>query len=61
MRCEPCQGTGIAQWALRKEFISDVALPVCPECDGSGIAHCCEGLIEQPDPKLGLIIKGPWK
>jgi hypothetical protein len=22
----------------------------CPECGGQAIAHCCEGLCEQPEP-----------
>jgi len=22
----------------------------CPDCGGAAIAHCCEGLCEQPDP-----------
>ena len=37
MRCEICHGTG------------KLLLP-CPDCDGSGIAHCCDGLRAQPAP-----------
>ena len=22
----------------------------CPDCGGAAIAHCCEGLCEQPEP-----------
>jgi hypothetical protein len=22
----------------------------CPDCGGQGIAHCCDGICEQPDP-----------
>jgi hypothetical protein len=23
---------------------------ICPDCMGSGITHCCDGLREQPEP-----------
>jgi len=47
MRCENCQGTGkVREWwsLMGGELWADVP---CPECGGSGIAHCCEG--ERPD------------
>jgi hypothetical protein len=25
------------------------ALIPCPDCGGSGIAHCCDGICEQPN------------
>jgi excinuclease UvrABC ATPase subunit len=43
MRCEACQGCG---WILVSMVNLDWS--VCPECDGQGSQHCCEGLREQP-------------
>ena len=44
MRCEVCHGTGRAQ--------VEGPLP-CPECDGGGIVHCCDGLqaCNEPPPR----------
>lgn len=41
MRCPTCE-----------PFPRDVAM-ACPDCGGSGVAHCCDGLCEQPD-ELGV-------
>ena len=35
MRCQFCQGQA-------NKF------PPCQECGGTGIAHCCDGICEQP-------------
>lgn len=45
MICEVCLGAGVV---LRRTFTGEspgrlVPRP-CPECNGSGIAHCCEGI-----------------
>jgi hypothetical protein len=42
VRCERCQGTGKSK---NRHYFEE--LP-CPYCMGSGIAHCCDGLCEQP-------------
>lgn len=58
MFCETCR------WTERPGFIRRPAEPgpgpmaprdeatvfiPCPDCGGAAIAHCCEGLCEQPD------------
>jgi hypothetical protein len=56
MLCETCR------WTERPGFVrrpqpsepsdpqqSSAFIP-CPDCGGAAIAHCCEGLCEQPDP-----------
>jgi len=54
MLCETCR------WTERPGFIrrpksapgeADDFIP-CPECGGQAIAHCCEGLCEQPEGDL---------
>jgi hypothetical protein len=56
MICDTCR------WTERPGFIRRPAEPIgtpefipCPECGGQAIAHCCEGLCEQPDirPQAG--------
>lgn len=55
MRCETCKGQGSRLIPI-KHPLSD-AMPgiyvgnaaPCPDCNGSGVAHCCDGLKEQPD------------
>lgn len=57
MRCETCQGSGKIEGAVRPgdqaptNSLATASLP-CPDCGGSGIAHCCEGLREQPSEDL---------
>lgn len=38
MLCPVCFGRG---WWYRR---------ICPECNGVGIIHCCEGEVAQPPP-----------
>jgi hypothetical protein len=46
MLCETCQ------WAGRRGFVrgprGDNDMIPCPDCGGTGIAHCCDGICEQP-------------
>jgi hypothetical protein len=62
MRCQQCHGLGRVvvdhRAATAASFQFGVALRVlaegmglealCPECYGSGVAHCCNGLFAQP-------------
>ena len=52
MLCETCR------WNERPGFVrvprsaqaSDrYALIPCPDCGGQGVAHCCDGICEQPE------------
>jgi hypothetical protein len=51
MLCETCR------WNERPGFVrmrravqsKDYALIPCPDCGGQGIAHCCDGICEQPE------------
>jgi len=53
MVCETCRFTG------RPGFVSAArmgsgdsdggGLIPCPDCGGSGIVHCCDGICEQPE------------
>jgi hypothetical protein len=54
MRCETCHGSGRIS-ALHSQAIAETAMAPaglselpCPDCDGCGIAHCCDGICEQP-------------
>src|SRR5262245_15546951 len=55
MRCETCQGRGQLKERLNQEPEAarkcehNVEHFPCPDCGGSGIAHCRDGLCEQPD------------
>jgi DnaJ-class molecular chaperone len=49
MRCDHCHGTGGVNRVVHQEGRIVVELTPCPECGGSGVAHCCEGAREQPD------------
>lgn len=52
MICPKCQGTKtIIHYYVGLGTFAD--LP-CPECDGSGIAYCCEGHQEAPRPEDGV-------
>jgi DnaJ-class molecular chaperone len=49
MKCERCKGKGMIATGLfdGEHFYTDEE--PCPECDGSGFSHCCEGICEQPE------------
>ena len=53
MICETCIGIGeilIDGYGMPVSRLRDAIMMVpCPDCDGSGITHCCDGLREQPD------------
>jgi hypothetical protein len=62
MRCETCHGLGTVS-AKKRELLNEVSLVAttvspeishliemtCPECYGSGITHCCDGLCAQAE------------
>lgn len=55
MRCERCQGTGtilIIDLMTPRVGINGEQAP-CPDCNGTGITHCCDGLCEQPEREEG--------
>jgi hypothetical protein len=63
MRCETCHGTGTVvapatldeeQRGLNDIWAGDPYPFPCPDCGGCGVAHCCEGLREQPE-------EGDWQ
>ena len=54
MRCQLCQGKGftcIGKFQRMDDQLNvgtgNIHIP-CPDCNGSGIGHCCDGLQEQP-------------
>jgi hypothetical protein len=50
--CECCHGTG----RILASICGDPPYPYpCPNCGGTGIAHCCEGECAQPDPTAATI------
>ena len=54
MLCETCRYSGRVGFvraggpASADKRIDEAALIPCPDCGGSGIAHCCDGICEQP-------------
>ena len=51
MLCETCRLTGrpgFVRDARRTDVEADEPMIPCPDCGGSGIAHCCDGICEQP-------------
>ncbi len=52
MLCETCRWTerpGFVRRARSTAASEDAAFIPCPDCGGAAIAHCCEGLCEQPE------------
>jgi hypothetical protein len=55
MLCETCRYSGRVGFVRAggptptDDRVDDqAALIPCPDCGGSGIAHCCDGICEQP-------------
>jgi hypothetical protein len=55
MLCETCRYSGRVGFVRAggltptDDRVDDqAALIPCPDCSGSGIAHCCDGICEQP-------------
>jgi hypothetical protein len=57
MLCETCRYSGRVGFVrvgapthghASSDDRADEQLIPCPECGGSGIAHCCDGICEQP-------------
>jgi len=54
MLCETCRYSGRVGFVRAGGHTStndrvDEQLIPCPDCGGSGIAHCCDGICEQPN------------
>ena len=50
MICETCKGTGFYPTVQSTEDSGEFfTCQPCSECNGQMIAHCCEGLREQPE------------
>jgi hypothetical protein len=56
MLCETCRYSGRVGFVRAggltptDDRVDDqAALIPCPDCGGSGIAHCCDGICEQPN------------
>jgi hypothetical protein len=47
-QCQMCRGRRVKRWYVgpTSPEMQILEFP-CPECGGSGIEHCCEGLREQ--------------
>ena len=51
MLCDTCRWTGhpgYVRVARNAEANDAYELVPCPDCGGQGIAHCCDGICEQP-------------
>jgi hypothetical protein len=53
MLCETCRWTARPGFVRRPKSTpaaaDDADFIPCPDCGGQAIAHCCEGLCEQPE------------
>ena len=54
MKCDKCRGIGNIVKDTMPEGSGDLGvcsyrLDPCPQCHGSGIVACCEGICEQPE------------
>jgi len=47
MICDVCHGQGYVD--RRKVPEAQWMVPICPECGGSGVTHCCRG--DQPSER----------
>jgi hypothetical protein len=51
MLCETCrfgERPGFVRASRRTNSAEAVAFVPCPDCGGQAIAHCCDGICEQP-------------
>jgi hypothetical protein len=50
MLCQTCRWTGRPGFVRAPRDIREdpLAIMPCPDCGGQGIAHCCDGICEQP-------------
>jgi len=48
MICPKCHGSSIIVYTDKFDWLNVRVRSNCPECQGTGIIHCCEGLQEQP-------------
>ena len=70
MRCEACHGRGavrVTKQAAARGLLSAAGGVIhisedgstielsCSECNGSGVAHCCDGICSQPQMELGAV------
>lgn len=46
MLCDTCHGSGMIP--QRPAPDQPPRLVPCPDCGGTGVGHCCDGLAEQP-------------
>jgi hypothetical protein len=56
MLCETCRFSGRPGFVRTGDRQGDVAsseMIPCPECGMQGIAHCCDGICEQPADNAG--------
>lgn len=44
MKCEFCEGHGFLYQRISETQHSCAPLNPCPECNGTGIADCCNGM-----------------
>jgi hypothetical protein len=52
MLCDTCRFTerpGFVRARTRSAHEPDGEMIPCPDCGGTGIAHCCDGVCEQPE------------
>jgi hypothetical protein len=63
MICETCRWSGRSGFVHASRNIQQVdhcGLIPCPDCGGQGIAHCCDGICEQPNvDQLDKAIRRP--
>lgn len=50
MVCRRCHGKGQINLYHDIQRVG-YATHVCPDCEGMGIVHCCDGLTECPEPE----------
>ncbi len=49
MKCDHCHGFGNIAVPVGSPRDDTYRLDPCPQCHGSGIVACCEGICEQPE------------